>query len=106
MRQVVIEHNDFEKLIKTYDRPDALFYLDPPYYAAEKYYDSDFSASDHERLFSVLTSIKGKFVLSYNADSVILGMYKDFSIIPVTRFNQLLSTSKNTEYKEVIIKNF
>lgn len=106
LRRVVIEHSDFEKLIKTYDRANALFYLDPPYYEAEKYYNSNFSVSDHERLFRVLTDIKGKFVLSYNADSVILERYRDFNIISVTRFNQLSSSSKNTEYKEVIIKNF
>ncbi|MGN0107818.1 MAG: DNA adenine methylase [Hominilimicola sp.] len=106
LRRVVIEHSDFEKLIKTYDRPGALFYLDPPYYAVEKYYNSDFSLSDHERLFNVLTGIKGKFVLSYNADKAILERYKDFNIIPVTRFNTLSATANNTEYKEVIIKNF
>ncbi len=107
LQKVVIEHNDFEKLIKTYDRPGALFYLDPPYYAAEKYYNGKkFSLADHERLLNTLKGIKGKFVLSYNADDIILEMYKDFNIIPVTRFNQLSSASNNTEYKEVIIKNF
>ncbi len=106
LERVVIEHTDFEQLIKTYDRPDAVFYLDPPYYNAEKYYSGNFSASDHERLLNVLKGIKGKFILSYNADGAILEMYKDFNIIPVTRFNQLLSKSNNTEYKEVIIKNF
>ncbi len=106
LQRVVIEHSDFEKLIKIYDRPGALFYLDPPYYAAERYYNSNFSIPDHERLLNVLKDIKGKFILSYNADSAILEMYKDFNIIPVTRFNQLSSASNNTEYKEVIIKNF
>ena len=77
-----------------------------PALAAEKYYNSNFSISDHERLFNVLTGIKGKFVLSYNADDVILELYKDFNIIPVMRFNQLSHVSNNTEYKEVIIKNF
>lgn len=106
LQRVVIEHNDFGKLIKTYDRPDALFYLDPPYYEAEEYYNRNFSTTDHERLFNVLKGIKGKFVLSYNADKAILERYKDFNIIPVTRFNTLSSASNNTEYKEVIIKNF
>lgn len=31
MANVVVENQDFETLIKHYDRPDALFYLDPPY---------------------------------------------------------------------------
>lgn len=106
LSNVLIENRDFEQIIKTYDRPGALFYLDPPYHAAEGYYNSDFSVKDHERLLNALKNIKGKFVLSYNADNVILELYKDFNIIPVTRFNQLSSASNNTEYKEVIIKNF
>ncbi len=32
---VVIEHKDFENLIKVYDRPAALFYCDPPYHSTE-----------------------------------------------------------------------
>ena len=106
LERVVIEHLDFEQLIKTYDRPGALFYLDPPYYAAEKYYNCDFSSADHERLLNTLKGIKGKFVLSYNADDVILELYKDFNIIPVTRKNTLSSGANNVDYKEVIIKNF
>lgn len=31
LRKVIIENLDFEHLIHTYDRPDALFYCDPPY---------------------------------------------------------------------------
>ena len=42
LRKVVIENVDFEQLIKTYDRKAALFYLDPPYYNAEKYYPDRF----------------------------------------------------------------
>lgn len=38
LRNVVIENKDFEKLIKQYDRPNTLFYLDPPYFETEDYY--------------------------------------------------------------------
>ena len=39
---VVIENRDFEPILKTYDRPDALFYLDPPYLGTEKHYEGMF----------------------------------------------------------------
>ena len=32
LKSVVIEHKDFENLINVYDRPNALFYCDPPYH--------------------------------------------------------------------------
>lgn len=99
---VVIEHKDFENLIKVYDRSGALFYCDPPYYKAEKYYDSEFKKSDHERLYGCLKEIKGRFILSYNDNEYIRSLYKDFDVTAVSRQNNLSSG----EYKELIIKNY
>ena len=39
LQNVVIENKDFEKLIAQYDRPNTIFYLDPPYYETEDYYE-------------------------------------------------------------------
>jgi len=101
--RVVIENLDFERLIKRYDRPDALFYIDPPYYDAEKYYPDRFNPEDHERLKNCLKDIKGKFILSYNDCIQIRDLYKDYEIITVERNHNL---SLGNRYKEVIIKNF
>ena len=106
LNQVVIENQDFERLINTYDRPGALFYLDPPYYEAEKYYPDRFNPEDHERLRKCLGNIKGKFVLSYNDCQHIRDLYKEYSIIEVDRNDNLVSKSKSRKYKELIIKNF
>ena len=54
----MIENEDFEQLIKTYDRKTALFYLDPPYYDAEKYYPDRFQPEDHMRLKNALKKIQ------------------------------------------------
>lgn len=49
LQSVVIENKDFEKLIQQYDRPNTIFYLDPPYYETEDYYeDVGFGTADHE----------------------------------------------------------
>lgn len=104
LSNVIIENRDFEHLIKTYDREKAFFYLDPPYYKAEKFYSSDFSAADHVRLHDLLGKIKGKFLLSYNADKFIEDLYSDYNIIHIERYNNL--SSNNGQYKEVLIKNY
>ncbi len=101
----VIENKDFEGLIKTYDREKALFYLDPPYYETEKYYDVSFTEQDHIRLRNALEDIKGKFILSYNESEYIRDLYSDFHIIPVERQHNLVSKSVSDKYKELIIKN-
>jgi len=105
LRDVVIENRDFERLIKTYDRPNALFYLDPPYYSAERFYDG-FTKEDHQRLRSVLERLKGKFILSYNNDVYIKDLYEGFNIHEVERANNLLREANQGNYKELIITNY
>lgn len=106
LSKVVIENQDFEKIIKTYDRKEALFYLDPPYYDAEKYYPDRFNPEDHERLRNVLSTIKGKFIVSYNDLSAIRDLYNGYKIVDVDRPDNLVAKKESRRYKEVIIKNF
>ena len=106
LQHVVIENLDFERLLKVYDRPDALFYLDPPYHGTEKYYSAQFSQADHERLRGVLESVKGKWLLSYNDDDYIRELYKGYHIEPIGRRNQLPGREKQEEYRELIIRNY
>lgn len=102
LERVVIEHKDFEELIKQYDRPNSLFYCDPPYHTTEKHYSERFTEADHYRLNTVLTALKGHFILSYNDDDFVRELYKGFKIVSVERQNNLSKGS----FKEVIIKNF
>lgn len=107
LRGVNIENKDFADLIKVYDRPTALFYLDPPYVDTEKYYDSPFCAQDHQRLREVLGHIKGRFILSYNDHPLVRELYADYRIEEVTRTSTLAGSGNNqTQYAELIIRNF
>lgn len=106
LNSVVVENLDFEQLIKTYDRETALFYLDPPYYEAEKYYPDRFNLEDHKRLREALRRIKGKFVLSYNDCPEIRELYKDCVIAEVERQDNLVAKVGGRRYRELIIKNF
>lgn len=102
LKWVNIEHKDFEELIKQYDRPDALFYCDPPYHTTEKHYEAVFTEADHYRLNTVLKGLKGRFILSYNDDDFIRKLYEEYKVIPVERQNNLSSG----RFRELIIKNF
>lgn len=57
---VVIENQDFEILIKHYDRPTTFTYCDPPYFTSEYVYDCGFTWEDHLRLYHALAGMKGK----------------------------------------------
>lgn len=67
-----------------------------------------FSESEHLQLNEILKNINGKFVLSYNDCEYIRELYKEFTIEPVTRNNNLVTRydDKSNEYKELIIKNY
>lgn len=99
---VIIEHKNYDDLIKVYDRPKAFFYLDPPYYGTEKMYDVVFAKEDHLKLKQLLSNIKGLFLLSYNDDPFIRDLYKDFNIEPIQRTNNM-STGN---YSELLIRNY
>ncbi|GAB5502774.1 MAG: DNA adenine methylase [Pyruvatibacter sp.] len=64
---VVIERKPFADLLTLYDRPETLFYLDPPYFGNETDYGKDvFSRDDFTALADQLRGIKGRFLVSIN----------------------------------------
>lgn len=63
---VIIEQLPYADFIRRYDRPDALFYLDPPYWGTEGYYGPTFSRADFELLRTALDATKARFILSIN----------------------------------------
>lgn len=103
LNAVVVERMDFERLLKVYDRPDALFYLDPPYFGAEKRYSVEFGSKDHARLRDALGGMRGKFILSYNDCPEAREMYKGYAIIETDRHDNL---AVGRRYSELIIKNY
>ena len=64
---VIIERLPYAEFIARYDRPGALFYLDPPYFRTEHYYGPGvFSSADYEALRRLLDGCQGRFILSIN----------------------------------------
>ena len=107
MANVVVENQDFEKLIRHYDRYDAFFYLDPPYYSTENMYPGGFGKDDHKRLRDLLRTIKGKFLLSYNDCPEIRELYKGYEIFDFTRTHSMAQRYEaGKEYKELLIANY
>ncbi len=110
LENVIIENKSFDNLIKQYDSEGCLFYCDPPYFEAEKYYDTGsfvFDEEQHAKLRDILKDIKGRFILSYNDCEFIREMYADFNIESIERQSNLASRyGRGKVYKEVIIRNY
>jgi DNA adenine methylase len=67
LRKVQIEDLPWEEMLKRYDGPDTLFYLDPPYIPETRVrgsYEHEMSPADHENLVLQLQHLKGASILS------------------------------------------
>lgn len=104
---VVIENQDFETLIRHYDRPDSFFYCDPPYFTSEYVYDCGFSWDDHLRLHRALTAAQGKFLLSYNDCPEIRELYHGHAFFDFTRVHSMVQKYEaGKEFPELLVANY
>lgn len=105
LKLVTIENQDFQRCIDLYDSEKSFFYCDPPYRLnnESRYYQGAF---EHKRLFKVLSNIKGRFLLSYNDCEEIRELYKNFSIIEVSRQKGIANKQGYQEFKELLISNY
>ncbi|MHB1305284.1 MAG: DNA adenine methylase [Acidiphilium sp.] len=100
---VVIECLPWDELLRRYDRPETLFYLDPPYWGNETDYgDGVFSRADFGRLNGALEALKGRFILSLNDVPGVRQTFRGFRIEAVeTHYS--ISGGRGKRVGEVII---
>ena len=107
MDSVVIENQDFETLIGHYDRPDAFFYCDPPYYTSEYVYTCEFTWEDHVRLRDALCRADGKWLVSYNDCPKIRELYADCAFFEFKRIHSMVQRYEaGKEFPELLIGNY
>ena len=101
---VVIECLPFDAFLLRYDRPQTLFYLDPPYWGCEGDYGPLFTRADFARLAEVLTGLTGRFLLSLNDTPEVRTIFGAFAIEAV-RTTYTVASGKPKPVGEVIISN-
>lgn len=100
---VIIENLDWRDFITRYDRPETLFYLDPPYYGNEGDYGQRvFSRSDFPAMARALAGIKGRFVLSLNDRPEVRQIFSAFRILSVP-LTYTVRGGEGKDVQEVII---
>jgi len=89
LKQCQIECKDALSVIKSYDGPDTLFYIDPPYLkdtrgkkngklTGKQQYACDFTDEQHSALAAALHSIKGMAILSGYDSLIYDSLYPDW----------------------------
>jgi len=98
-------NSDYKAVIRRYDNADAFFYLDPPYEESKGLYKhSEFNLEELEK---VLSSIKGKFLLSLNDSSNVRKIFSKFKINGIeVETKGKVGIGTGGSRKEVLIKNY
>lgn len=104
LERVQVECAPYEEIMKRYDRPTTLFYLDPPYYQ-RKLYRHNLSEADFAKMAERLKDVKGKFILSLNDVPEVRELFARFHIKAV-ELHYTAQRSAGKRYKEVLITNF
>lgn len=105
---VVIEQLSYADVIKRYDGPETLFYLDPPYWGCETDYGDDaFSRVDFEILAAQLATIAGRFILSINDTPGARAVFERFTIdtAETTWTMSTAATGSGKRVTELIVRN-
>jgi len=84
LKMVIIEHADWQRILRRYDTPDTLFYCDPPYLGETRSkwgkfraaYRFEFTDGDHVALAEALRSVQGMVVLSGYAHPLYEALYE------------------------------
>jgi DNA adenine methylase len=104
LARVQLECAPYEEVIKRFDRPTTLFYLDPPYWG-RNLYRHNFREADFGELADRLKKIRGKFVLSLNDVPEVRALFGKFHIQGV-ELHYTSQKAAGRRYREVLITNF
>jgi DNA adenine methylase len=104
LARVQIECLPYQDILRRYDRPKTLFYLDPPYFGL-KLYRYNFSENDFAELAQCLKKLRGKFVLSLNDVPQVRKLFADFKFLEI-ELPYTAQRKAGKRFRELLIANF
>lgn len=104
LARVTVEHLDAFDCIRRYDRPETLFFVDPPYMATTGY-EVPFPSERYALLADLLGTIKGKFMLTMNNHPEARKIFGRFKVSEI-RTTYSVGGGKNSErVTEILVTN-
>ncbi|HET6255882.1 MAG TPA: DNA adenine methylase [Puia sp.] len=100
LQNVQLESMDALYIIRSRDTPESFFYCDPPYFNSDCGHYRGYTEEEFRQLLQVLTSIKGKFLLS-SYHSKVLAEFTAAAGWHQVEFEQKISVNKGTGGKKV-----
>jgi len=100
LKKTTIMSRDALDIIKRFDKEDAFFYIDPPYFNSECGHYKGYTEDAFQNLLEQLQSIKGKFLLS-SYPSEILSEYIDKNKWYTHQKEHSIAVTHNTKKKKI-----
>ena len=103
LRLVQIEQDDALEVIRRYDAPETLYYLDPPYVHSQRSkwrgaaYRHEMSDDDHRRLAELVHGLRGLVVISGYPSPLYQALYERYGWIRVETSARTNGTRTRTE---------
>jgi DNA adenine methylase len=102
---VVFENLPWADVLRRWDGPRVLFYLDPPYWGGETDYGKGmFSRSDFTDMAAALKELSGAFILSINDTPEIREIFAGFELEEVS-LTYTVSKGQGCKARELILSN-
>lgn len=81
LQQVEITNLDYKEIMQKYDSENTFMFIDPPYTISHVngYYRCDSELFYHRELSEKIKALKSKFLLTYNDDEYIKGLYEQYN---------------------------
>ncbi|KHE73169.1 DNA adenine methylase [Halobacillus sp. BBL2006] len=110
MKTVMIDNRDFREVVRVYDSPTTLFYVDPPYVDREKYYaltdqDKGEPLKLHKDLATLMNNIQGKAIISYYDHPLLDEYYSSWTKETYKAGRQVVNGNNNSA-DELLFMNF
>lgn len=106
LKRVTIENKSFEDIIRIYDSPETLFFMDPPYRNTCDYAVGHFEDGKYIKLSELCKGMKSKFIMTINNDELIKELFQDFNMIEHNvRYSLSKDINGRRRYGELIITN-
>lgn len=100
-----VENLDWRECMRRYDRAHTFFYLDPPYWQTEGY-GVPFEFEQYIEMSKIMSTCKGRVMVSINDHPDIREVFKDFSLLEVDIKYCVGGGVNNSVAQELVITNW
>ncbi len=100
--RVTVENLDWQRCLDLYDRPETLFFCDPPYTACKAGMYSAWTTADVQRFRDRLDRLKGTWLVTLNDSPDIRAIFSDCEVTAVERAKGITQAKQKT-YRELVI---